>query len=125
MVRQQLVVPDITVERIPGWCLSFVDVALGTPLMSDTAQIAYDYEIDADNVTAGTNAPAGVWSVGFAKTEGYPMIGHVWFYAPDGHIEDSNGTFANYAAMNDAVGGVLSHPAWSNHVDGINLWIEV
>ncbi|MDR3241423.1 MAG: hypothetical protein LBT37_04550 [Lactobacillaceae bacterium] len=125
MFKLQLVVPNLHAEREEGYCLKFVDSALGLAedQMSDTALIAYAIEDRAGHITDDVQPPAGLWSVGFAETG--DDEGHVWFYTPDGSIEDSNGHYADYAAMNEALDNSLVNPGWSNQVDGITLWVDV
>jgi hypothetical protein len=122
----QLVTPNLNVTRTPGWCLAFVDDALGATQRLATAQASYEREIANGNVTTGFNYPSGIWVVGFAHiSQGeYAEMGHVWLVAPDGHIEDANGTHVSYGAMASYLGKVapLENPGWSSWIDGVHVF---
>ena len=81
MGYKQLVTPNINIGATAGWCLNYVDNAIGAPqsTRTATAQIAYNTAKAKGWVTANQSYPRGVWFVLFWSIDNgqYAGLGHV------------------------------------------------
>lgn len=125
--------PNLNVVALRGWCLKFVDDAVGAPHRQPTAQKAFDVENRNGNIVGG-EPPIGVWvPIFFSLTRGvYSGLGHVgWaFNHGNGWIEihDSEtrtGARAVYRNIGEVVRWFGNHGpqylGWSKWVDGVEV----
>ena len=138
MAYRQLITPNIDIGAKAGWCLQYVDDALGAAQgnRSKTAQIAYEMAKENGMVKADQNYPRNVWFVMFWSIDNGE-------YAGQGHVAlayvDNNGSMqihgsevhrgarqpytslAEIAGWFGSVGTRLTYLGWSTGVDGVKL----
>lgn len=85
MSWQQTITPNTGVTGWRGYCLKYVDDAIGAPARTPTAKIAYQNEANAGRINTG-DSPVGITVIGFLSfTVGdYTDQGHVFFMMNNG-----------------------------------------
>lgn len=85
MATRQTRTPNTDIASYRGWCLKYVDDAIGAPARTPSAKSAYDNERAAGRINEGS-APIGVWVVGFMgfTTGPYVEYGHVFLMKKNG-----------------------------------------
>jgi len=142
MTYKQLITPDVNIGASAGYCLGYVDNAIGAvyPYRSDTAQIAYNTAKVKGWVTANQNYPKNVWFVMFWSIDNgaYKGLGHVALGYVDNagnlQIHDSEvhrGARSAYRSLADlagwfgSVGTRLTYLGWSIGCDNVKLIEEI
>ena len=135
MAYRQLITPNIDIGAKAGWCLQYVDDALGAAQgnRSKTAQIAYEMAKENGMVKADQNYPRNVWFIMFWSIDNgeYAGQGHVALAFVDDYgnmqIHDSEvhrGARQPYTSLSElsswfgSVGTRLTFLGWSLGVDG-------
>jgi SH3 domain-containing protein len=85
MAVRQTKNPNVSAPGRRGWCLEYVDNAIGSPSRTPSAQAAYNNEARAGRIHTDA-APVGVWVIGFLSfTKGaYVNLGHVFLMKNNG-----------------------------------------
>lgn len=137
MGYKQLITPRINIGATAGYCLGYVDNAIGaTTGRSYSAQIAYNNAKAKGWVTANQNYPRGVWFVLFWSIDNgtYKGLGHVALAFVDSagnlQIHDSEvhrgarrpyGSLGEVAGWFGSVGTRMTFLGWSVGCDGVKL----
>lgn len=138
MTYRQLVTPNVNIGAKAGWCLNYVDNAIGAPQSTRTAsaQIAYNTAKAKGWVIPNQSFPRGVWFVLFWSIDNgeYRGLGHVALAYVDGNgnlqIHDSEvhrgarrpyGSLGELAGWFGSVGTRMTFLGWSIGCDGVKL----
>lgn len=137
MGYKQLITPKINIGATAGYCLGYVDNAIGaTTGRSYSAQIAYNNAKAKGWVTANQNYPRNVWFVMFWSIDNgaYAGLGHVALAFVDNagnlQIHDSEvhrgarrpyGSLGELAGWFGSVGTRMTFLGWSIGCDGVKL----
>lgn len=129
MAYKQLVTPNLGVVATRGWCLKYVDDAVGAQLRQYSAQASYDVE-HANGNTRAEEPPVGLWvPIYFSLNKGpYAGLGHVaWAFNHGGgwiEIHDSEtrcGARPTYRSITEVL-------AWFGNYDprylGWSVWVD-